>query len=139
MDRLTIDARLEALQRCINRIESRRAESADALKTDIDRQDILSLNLTRAVQLSVDIAMHLAADHDLPTTGTMGSAFTALADAGIIEPDLAGRLRAAVGFRNIAVHRYSDIDWAIVHHITHEGLDDFRAFARAVARHGDGH
>ncbi len=29
-------------------------------------------------------------------------------------------------------HRYSDIDWAIVHHITHEGLEDFRAFVSAV-------
>jgi uncharacterized protein YutE (UPF0331/DUF86 family) len=137
MDRLTIDARLEALQRCITRIESRRVQSADALRVDIDRQDILSLNLTRAVQLCVDIAMHLAADRDLPTTGTMGSAFIALAEAAVIDAALAERLRAAVGFRNIAVHRYSDIDWAIVHHITHEGLDDFRAFARAVSANQD--
>jgi uncharacterized protein YutE (UPF0331/DUF86 family) len=134
MDRLTIDARLEALQRCITRIESRRAQSAKSLEADIDRQDILSLNLTRAIQLCVDIAMHLAADRELPTTGAMGSAFSTLADASLIDPHLAQRLRAAVGFRNVAVHRYSDIDWAIVHHITHEGLEDFQAFARAITQ-----
>jgi uncharacterized protein with HEPN domain len=32
----------------------------------------------------------------------------------------------------VAIHAYRSIDWAIVHSITHERLDDFRQFARAV-------
>jgi uncharacterized protein YutE (UPF0331/DUF86 family) len=42
-------------------------------------------------------------------------------------------LRGAVGFRSIAVHSCQAIDWDIVHTITHEGLEDFRQFAAAVA------
>lgn len=41
-------------------------------------------------------------------------------------------MKAAVGFRNIAVHNYRAIDWVIVFAITHQGLDDFKNFARAV-------
>lgn len=42
-------------------------------------------------------------------------------------------MRAAVGFRNIAVHSYREIDWHIVHEIWWQHLDDFRQFARAVS------
>lgn len=51
---------------------------------------------------------------------------------GIIDSDLCGRMKAAVGFRNVAVHNYQKIDWDIVHAITWRYLDDFRDFARAA-------
>jgi hypothetical protein len=55
MDTLILEEKLESLRRCIVRIESKRAESAQQLRADVDRQDILTLNLTRAVQLCVDM------------------------------------------------------------------------------------
>lgn len=33
---------------------------------------------------------------------------------------------------NLAIHRYDDIDWALVHRVCRESLDDLRAFAREV-------
>lgn len=140
MDWLIISEKLEALRRCVTRIESKRADSADVLRKDVDRQDILSLNLTRAVQLCVDIASHMLADTTQPAPQTMGEAFELLAAEGIISQDLAKSLKAAVGFRNIAVHAYDVIDWDIVHAITYEGIEDFRSFAAGVtARSGEGH
>jgi uncharacterized protein YutE (UPF0331/DUF86 family) len=41
-------------------------------------------------------------------------------------------LKKAVGFRNIVVHNYQEIDWEIVFNICHHKLDDFRAFAQAI-------
>lgn len=61
------------------------------------------------------------------------AAFDALAGMGAIDAALARRMRAAVGFRNIAVHNYQAVDWAIVFAISRGGLDDFRAFAGAMA------
>ena len=133
MDSLIIEEKLEALRRCITRIEAKRAASALELSGDPDRQDILSLNLTRAVQLCVDIAMLMLTDTEQAAPQTMGEAFDALAEQSLISESLKQRLRAAVGFRNIAVHNYQAIDWSIVHAITHDGLEDFRAFAHAVA------
>lgn len=63
----------------------------------------------------------------------MGQAFDLLAEEGMIPASLAQRMRGAVGFRNIAVHNYQAVDWDIVHAITHDGLDDFRDFARRIA------
>ena len=41
-------------------------------------------------------------------------------------------MKAAVGFRNIAVHSYQQIDWNIVHRLCVENVDDSRRFAAAV-------
>jgi uncharacterized protein YutE (UPF0331/DUF86 family) len=42
-------------------------------------------------------------------------------------------MKAAVGFRNVAVHTYQVIDWKIVYRICHEHLGEFRMFARTIA------
>lgn len=133
MDPVILAEKLEALRRCTERIEARRADTAEALRADVDLQDILSLNLTRAVQLCVDTAIHVLADTDQPAPQTMGQAFDLLAEEGMIPPSLAQRMRGAVGFSNIAVHNYQAVDWDIVHAITHDGLDDFRDFARRIS------
>lgn len=91
------------------------------------------MNLTRAVQLCVDAAGIIVADSDQPAPQTMGQAFEALARMGVIDDDLAQRMRATVGFRNIAVHNYQAVDCNIVFAISHRGLEDFKAFAQAVS------
>ena len=48
MDRLMLAEKLESLRRAVARIEQRRVDSADTLASDVDAQDILALNLTRA-------------------------------------------------------------------------------------------
>jgi uncharacterized protein YutE (UPF0331/DUF86 family) len=63
----------------------------------------------------------------------MGESFDALLSMAIIDTDLASRLRKAVGFRNIAVHAYQAIDWAILFSIITTRLDDFSDFAACVA------
>lgn len=133
MDKLILGEKLEALHRCVRRVEERRAASADELRSDVDRQDIVALNLTRAVQLCVDIAAVIIADTDELVPQTMGEAFDSLLRLGIIDGELASRMKAAVGFRNIAVHNYRTIDWDIVFFISHQGLGVFRDFARATA------
>lgn len=132
MDKLILIEKLESLRRCVRRVELRRADTVEALQSDADRQDILALNLTRAVQLCVDMAGILIADSDEPAPQTMGQAFETLARTGLIDETLARRMKSAVGFRNIAVHDYRVVDWQIVFDITHRGLDDFRAFAKAM-------
>jgi uncharacterized protein YutE (UPF0331/DUF86 family) len=132
MDRLILAEKLESLRRCVQRVEARRTETVDALRHDVDRQDILALNLTRAVQLCVDAAGIVIADSDEAAPQTMGQAFDALARLGAIDDALAKRMKAAVGFRNIAVHSYQTVNWDIVFAISHRGLEDFRDFAKAM-------
>jgi len=133
MDKTVIAEKLESLRRCVHRIEEKRPASVEQLKADPDLQDIISLNLTRAVQVAVDIATHLLSESSEPAPDSMGQAFRLLAEAGMIPDELAARMVAAVGFRNVAVHSYREINWDIVHAICHDRLDDFRRFAGSVS------
>lgn len=89
MDRLILVEKLEALRRCMRRVEARRTKTVEALQDDPDRQDILALNLTRAVQLCVDMAGIVIADSDEPAPQTMGQAFDALMRMGVIDDAVA--------------------------------------------------
>jgi uncharacterized protein YutE (UPF0331/DUF86 family) len=129
MDQAIIAEKLESLRRCVRRIEEKRPATAEELKSNPDPQDIISINLTRAVQAAVDIATHVLASKDRPAPESMGQAFRHLAEADIVPDTLAERMIAAVGFRKVAVHSYRSIDWEIVHTISHDHFDDFRAFA----------
>lgn len=113
-------------------MRSRCPVDAATLATDPDLQDIVSLNLARTIQLCVDIAATLLSRSELPPPDTMGAAFDGLAELRVIDRELAGRMKAAIGFRNIAIHRYRDIDWEIVHGTCTGRLGDFRRFAEAV-------
>jgi len=137
MDRNIVDAKLESLRRCIERIASKTPPSADDLTQSPDLQDIIALNLQRAVQLSVDLASHLIAETDARPPSTMAENFEVLKNLQIINPGLAERMTKAVGFRNIAVHSYQSIDWTIVYQICSRHLDDFRQFAKAISQRLD--
>ena len=133
MDREVIEQKLESLRRCLVRVREKCPEAPEMLAADPDAQDIVALNLTRAIQICVDIGAHLIASKEISTPETMGGTFDALADLGYINLAQAVRLKKAVGFRNIAVHNYQAIDWHIVHAIVNCNLSDFDDFARVVA------
>ena len=132
MDREVVEQKLESLRRCLIRIETKCPADALVLAADFDLQDIVSLNLSRAVQLSVDIGAHLIASMEVPPPGTMGQTFDLLAQQGVLGPELAKRLKKSVGFRNIAVHNYDSINWLIVHSIVKNHLVEFSEFAEAI-------
>lgn len=133
MDADVIAAKLESLRRCIARVEARCPATAAALAKDVDAQDIVALNLSRAVQLCVDLALHRISTGGDVAPATMGGAFDMLAANGTLDIELSKRMKSAVGFRNLAVHQYEAMDWAIVHAICTRHLDDFRMFARFIA------
>ena len=132
MDREVVEQKLESLRRCVQRIKTKCPADASELAADFDLQDIVTLNLSRAVQLSVDIGAHLIAGMAVPPPGTMGQTFDLLAQEGVLGNELANRLKKSVGFRNIAVHNYESINWHIVHSIVKNHLGEFSEFAKAI-------
>ncbi|MEQ9463295.1 MAG: DUF86 domain-containing protein [Haliea sp.] len=132
MDQLIIEQKMESLRRCIQRIAEKTPPDVSLLIRDPDLQDILVLNLTRVVQLCVDIGSHSisATDESAPTT--MGEVFTKLEKLGVISPATSEAMRKAVGFRNVAVHNYEAINWEIVFAICSKFLSDFQRFVAEI-------
>jgi uncharacterized protein YutE (UPF0331/DUF86 family) len=54
-------------------------------------------------------------------------------DRGDIAPDLAARLAAASGLRNLVAHQYGVLDWTRIHTLATERLDDLLAFCDQLA------
>ena len=135
MDQLILAEKIESLRRCIKRIEDKKPESVDLLMQNLDLQDILVLNLTRAVQLSVDIGSHIISNTDELAPQTMGEVFTTLNKLGVITSETCQQLKKAVGFRNVAVHNYETINWIIVDAICKNSLADFRRFSKEVSQY----
>lgn len=132
MDIDIIRSKQDSIARCIARIETKSELSYEALLEDYDAQDVITLNLERAVQQACDIAAMILAETSESVPDTMRAAFATLQRIQVLSQTTAEHMMKAVGFRNIAVHVYQEIDWAIVYSIVHERLKDFRDYIREI-------
>ena len=133
MDQVIITQKLESLRRCIKRVELKTPANVQQLIEDPDIQDILVLNLTRAVQLCVDIGSHVISESEESAPGTMGEVFSILLNLDAITQPTCLSLQKAVGFRNVAIHNYDAINWQIVFAICNNFLEDFRRFTKEIS------
>ena len=132
MDKEVVFNKLESLRRCIARVEDKTPATVGGLIDNLDLQDIIVLNLERAVQTCVDIGLHIIADLEVVVPDSMSETFRTLEREGIIDETVRWQLTKAVGFRNTAVHAYQEIDWEIVYSIITTRLGDFRAYAARI-------
>jgi len=105
----------------------------ERLRSDRDAQHMVLHALYVAVQAALDLAMHLGADAGLPEAGSYQDAFRRLGEAGVVERDLAARLAAWAGFRNVLAHFYPVLDYDRAYDALSE-IGDLEAFAVVVAR-----
>ncbi|MCK9386951.1 MAG: DUF86 domain-containing protein [Sulfuritalea sp.] len=120
------------IERCLKRIEEEYVGHEDELATNFTRQDALVLNLQRVCEASIDAAMHLVRIHKLGIPTESRQAFEMLVKTGLLDDELGRRLVAMVGFRNVVVHNYQELDIDILRDILAERLGDLRAFARLL-------
>ena len=116
------------IERCLRRV--REEASADPGLGDQTRQDAAVLNLQRACQAAIDLAMRRARTGGLGVPQDSRDAFRLLVGAGALPPDLGARMQRMVGFRNVAVHDYQAMSLPIVRAIVEHHLGDFEAFVR---------
>ncbi len=62
----------------------------------------------------------------------MAESFTGLEKLGIIDVEIAEKMRKSIGFRNIAVHNYDEIDLSLTYMIAHKHLGDFKEYIRQI-------
>lgn len=133
VDRDVVTAKIATIDRCLQRIGHTRAERREVL-LPVEIEDIIVLNLQRAVQAAVDLATHVVTAEGYGLPDSVAAFFPVLERHGVIGSQLGERLRKMVGFRNIAVHEYEALDPEIVEAIVVHHLDDLRAFATSVVR-----
>jgi uncharacterized protein YutE (UPF0331/DUF86 family) len=121
-----------SIERCLKRAEEEYRGHEKEFRNNFTRQDSIILNLLRASEASVDLAMHLVRIRKLGLPQESREAFTLLEKSGLLNAELATRMRAMVGFRNIAVHDYQKLSLDVVQSILEKHLDDFRHYTAVV-------
>ena len=123
----------ERVLRLLNRIERDVGVLADLAARDGVVDDAVLLGAVKyhfvtAIGGCAKVAHHLAAAQGWPVSDSNGDAVRGLGDHGVLDPSLA----SAVGFRNLLVHQYADVDdERTVAHLN--DLDGLRQFTRQVA------
>uniref|UniRef100_A0A7C5Z6E8 DUF86 domain-containing protein n=1 Tax=Caldicellulosiruptor owensensis TaxID=55205 RepID=A0A7C5Z6E8_9FIRM len=123
--------KIQAIERCLKRIDEEYEQNPKNL-LNYTKQDSIILNLQRAIEAAIDIAMHLCAVFKFGVPQSSREAFDLLEEKNVVSKELAKRLKAMVGFRNIAVHDYQAINLEILKNIIEKNLSDFLEFKDAV-------
>lgn len=123
-----------SIERCLQRIEEEYAGNEQNLVGNQTKQDAIVLNLQRACETAIDLAMYVVSQRKLGVPQDSRDAFSLLQTAGILSADLAQRMQRMVGFRNVAVHEYTRLNLDVVHAIISKQLDDFRTFSATIVK-----
>ncbi len=118
------------IERSIRRM--REEYAADPTLENYTHLDALTLNIERACQAAIDLAMHMVATEHLGVPQSSAEAFLLLQQAGRLDEALSTRLSGMTGFRNIAIHQYQKLDLGIIHYIMRDGWSDFTDLCTAL-------
>lgn len=123
----------ESIERCIKRIKEEYEGNPENLY-DYRRMDGIVLNLQRACEVTIDIAMYVISTRKLGIPQTKKEAFEMLESHGLISEDMCNKMKGMIGFRNIAIHEYKEIDEEILQDIIENHLEDLQEFAREMLK-----
>lgn len=119
------------IERCIRRMQEE--YEANPSLSNLTHLDALILNIERACQAAIDLAMHIVSIEHLGIPQSSAESFKLLQQAGKIDNKLASRLIGMTGFRNIAIHQYQEIEPGVIHYIMKDGWKDFVIFCKALS------
>lgn len=131
VDAEAVRRRLSEIDRRLGSLRGIRASGRDTFLSDDALQTQAERHVQLAIQTAIDIANHIVAEESSETPEDYPSTFSSLASIGVIDVELAGRLRLAAGLRNILVHAYLDVHPELLWESL-DRLDDLGKFAASV-------
>lgn len=123
-----------SIERCLQRIVEEYAGNQQNLIANQTKQDAIVLNLQRACETAIDLAMYVVSQRKLGVPQDSRDAFALLQTAGMLPSGLVQRMQRMVGFRNVAIHEYTRLNLEVVHSIITKQLDDFRIFSSTIVK-----
>lgn len=121
----------ETIEKCINRINEEYENNAENLE-DYRKMDMIVLNLQRACEAVLDLAMYTVTTRKLGLPQNRRQAFELLEKNKIINSQMCIQMKEMIGFRNIAIHDYKELDNSILKDVIENHLAELLEFARIV-------
>ena len=120
----------EIIERCIKRVREIYGEYSKNFDDNFNMQDALILNLQRACEASIDLATHMVRIKKLGVPKNSRESFELLAKNKLIPQELSQKLVGMVGFRNISVHNYQEIDLELVKDVAKKHYKDILVYTK---------
>lgn len=114
--------------------ELRSLSRPEEIARDVREERFVEHTLQIAIQAALDVASHIVSDNRLGEPRSNRELFEILARHGWIGEELLATLKGVVGFRNVLVHGYGDVDLEIVRDIVENRLDDLLKFVAEVRK-----
>ena len=125
MSEEAVAQKITSPQRCVSQARVALSTAGSDFKTNHLLQDAAVLNIIRACETALDLANMLIRKRRLGIPSESRESFGILMRENILERDLGDKLQKMVGFRNLAVHRYRNLDLDIVEAVIQKNLDDY--------------
>jgi uncharacterized protein YutE (UPF0331/DUF86 family) len=122
--------KLSFIETCV--ADLRRLARPAELERDLKEERFVEHTLQLAIQAALDAASHIVSDERLGEPKTNRELFTLLGRSGILPVPLVATLEEMVGFRNVVVHGYQDVNLGVVRDVLAHRLDDLLAFSAAI-------
>ncbi len=132
VNRSVILKKISYIRHNLSRLGDKVNISLESFKKDLDIQDVVLHNVQHAVQGCIDIGSHIISDEGWGVAGGLNEIFYILNEKGVIKRGLTERMVSMVGFRNILVHEYEDVDLDIVYNILHSRLKDIDEYLLVI-------
>jgi len=132
VDKAVITVKIANVKKNLDRLKEKQAIGQKEFLADRDIQDIVLLNLQAAIQGCVDIASHIISDNGWGVPGSLAGLFDILNDKKVITDEIKNIMRQMVGFRNLIVHEYAELDMERVYSVFSGRLGDFTNFLKEV-------
>jgi len=123
----------EIVKRCIIRAKEEYDGNPENLE-NYTKQDSIILNIQRVCEAVIDLGMHVIAERGLGIPQTSRDTFEILQNNKIVSPEMSERLKAMIGFRNIAIHNYQRLNLKIIQAIIEKDLKDLLYFTDVILK-----
>jgi uncharacterized protein YutE (UPF0331/DUF86 family) len=135
MNELIIEKKVR-LERCLMQVKAYYSQASDlSFEEDFLKQDAIAINLQRACELAIDIANIAIKEKKLGLPSSSRDSFVLLFEAGLIDKASMDKLCKMVGFRNILVHAYQDLDLKLMKKLIEDKLlEDLVVFSAEMLR-----
>jgi uncharacterized protein YutE (UPF0331/DUF86 family) len=129
-DRELVLKKLARIEECVQ--ELRTLGDPSLIRSDRREERFIEHTLQIAIQSILDVASHVVSEERLGEPRTNQELIDLLARHGWIPASLELPLHRMIGFRNVLVHGYDEVDLSVVEDIARHRLDDLLAFAGVV-------
>ena len=137
VDEAVLARKLAAIRDAVARIREVLPSSAEAFRENRTSREIVILNLFIALQEAIALATHWLADEGWDVPQRYGDAFATLAERQVLERDLAHRLQAASGLRNLIAHQYGAVDADRIFDLASNDVQDLLSFCQQLAQRAE--